>query len=103
MTTEGARGPDRGWAYAAVGLLFAAVMLATTEPTPLYAFWERDYGFGSVGTTLVFATYAVGGIPALLFPGRDSDVDGRRLVLEACVALSAVSSMLFLLANGLPA
>jgi MFS family permease len=102
MTDDhGARGPDRGWAYAAIGFLFAAVMLATTEPTPLYAFWERDYGFGSVVTTLVFATYAVGVITALLFAGRDSDVDGRRPVLLACVALSAVSSVLFLVANGL--
>ena len=103
MATDGARGPDRGWAYAAVGFLFAAVMLATTEPTPLYAFWERDYGFGSVVTTLVFATYAVGVITALLFAGRDSDVDGRRPVLLACVALSAVSSVLFLFAGGLAA
>ncbi|HVT69221.1 MAG TPA: MFS transporter, partial [Trebonia sp.] len=100
---DAARGPDRAWAYAAVGFLFAAVMLATTEPTPLYAFWERDYGFGSVVTTLVFATYAVGVIAALLFAGRDSDVDGRRPVLLACVALSALSSVLFLVANGLAA
>jgi MFS family permease len=98
---ERGRGPDRGWAYAAVGFLFAALMLATTEPTPLYAFWERGYGFGSVVTTLVFATYAVGVITALLFAGRDSDVDGRRPVLLACAALSALSSVLFLLANGL--
>jgi MFS family permease len=93
--------PDRGGAYAAVSVLFVAVMLATTEPTPLYAFWERSYGFGSIVTTLVFATYAVGVIAALLFAGRDSDVDGRRPVLLACAGLSALSSVLFLLANGL--
>ena len=40
--------PDRGWAYAAIGLLFVSVMMATTEPTPLYAFWERSYGFGAI-------------------------------------------------------
>ena len=93
--------PDRGGAYAAVSVLFAAVMLATTEPTPLYSFWERSYGFGPIVTTLVFATYAVGVIAALLFAGRDSDVDGRRPVLLACAGLSALSSVLFLLANGL--
>jgi MFS family permease len=93
--------PERGQAYAAIGVLFASVMMATTLPTPLYAFWERSYGFGSVVTTLVFATYAVGVIAALLFAGRDSDVDGRRPVLLACAALSALSSVLFLLANGL--
>jgi predicted MFS family arabinose efflux permease len=94
--------PDRGWAYAAIGLLFVSVMMATTEPTPLYAFWERSYGFGAIVTSLVFATYAVGVLAALLFAGRDSDVDGRRPVLAACAVLSALSSVLFLVANGLP-
>ena len=83
-------------------MLFVSVMVATTEPTPLYAFWERSYRFGSFVTTLVFATYAVGVIAALLFAGRDSDVDGRRPVLLACVCLSALSSIVFLLADGLP-
>ena len=71
-------------------------MIATTEPTPLYALWERSYGFGAIVTTLVVATYAVGVIAALLFAGRDSDVDGRRPVLAACAGLSALSSILFL-------
>jgi MFS family permease len=96
------RGPDRAGAYAAVAVLFVSVMLATTEPTPLYAFWERSYNFGAIVTTLVFATYAVGVIAALLFAGRDSDVDGRRPVLIACAVLSGLSSVVFLLANGLP-
>src|SRR6201992_1404477 len=77
-------------------------MMAATQPTPLYAYWERSYGFGAIVTTLVFATYAVGVLAALLFAGRDSDVDGRRPGLLACVALSALSSALFLLAGGLP-
>jgi MFS family permease len=94
--------PERGWAYAAISVLFLSVMMGTTEPTPLYAFWERSYGFGPIVTTLVFATYAVGVIAALLFAGRDSDINGRRPVLMACVGLSALSSVLFLLANGLP-
>jgi MFS family permease len=93
--------PARGWAYAAISFLFVAVMTATTEPTPLYAFWERSYGFGAIVTTLVFATYAVGVIAALLFAGRTSDVDGRRPVLFVCAGCSALSSVLFLVANGL--
>ena len=82
--------PARGWAYAAIGFLFVSVMLATTEPTPLYTFWERSYGFGAIVTTLVFATYAVGVILALLFAGRTSDVDGRRPVLAVCAGCSAL-------------
>ena len=96
-----AGGPERRLAYAGVSLLFITVMLATTVPTPLYAFWERDYGFGPLVTTLVFATYAVGVSVVLLFAGRDSDIDGRRPVLLACAALSALSSVLFLVADGL--
>lgn len=45
--------------------------------------------------------YAIRVIAALLFAGRDSDVDGRWPVLAACVGFSALSSILFLLANGL--
>jgi MFS family permease len=101
VNQRGVSRPERGWAYAAVSFLFVSLMLGTTLPTPLYAFWERSYGFGSIVTTLVFATYAVGVIGALLFAGRDSDVDGRRPVLIACAALSALSSVLFLVANGL--
>src|SRR6202012_2376958 len=92
--------PARGWAYAAIGFLFVSVMLATTEPTPLYTFWERSYGFGAIVTTLVFATYAVGVILALLFAGRTSDVDGRRPGLAVCAGCSGLSSVLVLLANG---
>jgi MFS family permease len=94
--------PARPGAYAAVAFLFVAIMVPTTEPTSLYVFWEHSFGFGSITTTLVFATYAVGVIAALLFAGRTSDVDGRRPVLAVCAACSAVSSVLFLVARGLP-
>ena len=93
--------PARPGAYAAVGLLFVSVMMATTEPTPLYAYWGARFHFGAIVTTLVFAIYAVGVLAALMFAGRTSDLDGRRPVLAACAILSAASSVLFLLAHGL--
>ena len=52
--------PARPWPYVAIAALFVVVMTAATAPTPLYAFWGRRYGFGSIVTTLVFAIYAVG-------------------------------------------
>jgi MFS family permease len=41
-------------------------MVGTTLPTPLYPEYEQRFGFGSLTVTIVFATYAVGVLAALL-------------------------------------
>jgi MFS family permease len=51
--------------------------------------------------TVIFATYAAGVIAALLLFGRLSDQLGRRRVLLPGLALSALSAVAFLLADGL--
>ncbi len=90
----------RPLAFAAVTFLFAVTMVGTTVTTPLYANWERDFGFGPITTTCVFAIYAVGVMAALVLSGRSSDVDGRRPVLAVAAALSAVAASLFIVADG---
>lgn len=96
------RAGDRVWPFLTVAAAFAVTMMGTTLPTPLYRLYEHRLGFGSLLTTVVFATYAVGVIAALLVSGRWSDQVGRRPMLLAAVLLSALSAVAFLLAGGLP-
>ncbi|HET8979372.1 MAG TPA: MFS transporter [Solirubrobacteraceae bacterium] len=88
--------------FALAAYAFTAAMLGTTLPTPLYALYQRRYGFSELIITVIFATYAVGVIAALLFSGRISDGVGRRPVLLAGLGLSALSAAAFLLAASLP-
>ncbi|GAA4673811.1 MFS transporter [Frondihabitans cladoniiphilus] len=75
--------------------VFAAVMIGTTLPTPLYPTYESVFGFGSQTTTVLFAIYAAGVIVSLLVAGRLSQSLGRRPVLLIGAALSLVSAILF--------
>lgn len=79
------------------GLAFVVTMLGTTLPTPLYPDLSARFGFGELTTTVVFAVYPVGVTTALLVCGRWSDQVGRRPMLFAGLACSALSAALFLL------
>jgi MFS family permease len=63
--------------------------------------YRQRFGFSELMITVIFATYAVGVIAALLLFGRLSDAIGRRPVLLAGIASSAASAAAFLLAQGL--
>lgn len=78
---------------------FAVVMLGTTLPTPMYTLYGAEFGFGIDTSTMIFATYAVGVIAALILFGRWSDVLGRRPLLLAGLGCSAASSLAFLTAG----
>jgi MFS family permease len=84
-----------------VAYAFATTMLGTTLPTPLYPIYQQHIGFSSLIVTVVFATYAVGVLAALLVVGPLSDIYGRRRVLLPGLLCSAASAGVFLLANGL--
>ena len=71
---------------------FAATMVGTTLPTPLYGLYRARFGFSELMITVIFATYAVGVIAALVLFGRMSDVVGRRAVLLPGLACSALSA-----------
>jgi MFS family permease len=100
------RAPGRGRlgrraSFLAVTYAFVATMLGTTLPTPLYALYTRRFGFSELIITVIFATYAAGVITALLLLGRASDVFGRRPVLLLGLSMSALSAVVFVLAQGL--
>jgi MFS family permease len=101
MSTSARPRLGRRSAFALVAYAFAVVMAGTTLPTPLYSLYRARFGFSELMITVIFATYAVGVIAALLLVGRLSDEIGRRPVLLPGVALSALSAVIFLLAQGL--
>lgn len=70
-------------------------------PSPLYPVYGERFGFSDLVVTLIYATYAVGVITALLAVGRLSDEIGRRRALFFGLVLSAASTAVFLLAHGI--
>jgi MFS family permease len=98
-TRQARLGRRAGFVIAAYA--FAVTMLGTTLPTPLYGLYQGEFGFSQLMITVIFATYAGGVIVALLLFGRLSDEIGRRGALLPGLALSALSAVAFLLAQGL--
>ncbi len=94
---------NRTWALAGVAYAFAVTMIGTTMPTPLYPIYQDKLGFSALTVTVVYATYGIGVLAALLLLGPLSDRYGRRRILLPGLALSAASSVVFLLAQALPA
>lgn len=87
------------FAFPLLAYAFAAVMLGTTMPTPMYAIYGRQMNFSVLTTTVVYAVYAGGVLVALLAFGRWSDAIGRRPVLLGGVAAALVSGGVFLAAD----
>lgn len=104
MLTTARRSHVLSTRFASVGVAYAFVvtMLGTTMPTPVYPLYEKQFGFSSLIVTVVFATYAIGVIAALLVVGQRSDQVGRRRVLVPGLVIAAASSVVFLVADGLP-
>jgi MFS family permease len=89
----------------AFGLLvyaFAAIMVGTTLPTPMYALYADRMHFAVLTTTVIYATYAGAVLFALLVFGRWSDAIGRRPVLLAGVVAAVASAAVFLVADSVP-
>jgi predicted MFS family arabinose efflux permease len=85
-------------AYALSAAIIGFALFASATPSPLYATYSRLWGFSSVVLTLVYATYAIGVLVALLLAGRASDVAGRRPVLLIALGALIVASVLYMLA-----
>jgi MFS family permease len=91
---------SRPVAFWLIAYAFAVTMLGTTLPTPLYVIYQAQWHFSTSVITLIFATYAVGVLAALLAAGRSSDQVGRRPVFAAAIGLSMASAVTFILAPG---
>jgi MFS family permease len=71
------------------------LLLGANLPAPLYATYQRKFGFSTTVLTLIFATYAIVLIPSLLVFGQLSDRVGRKRVLLGALAASALGLVLF--------
>jgi predicted MFS family arabinose efflux permease len=71
-------------------------------PTPLYAVYRERFGFSATVLTLVFTTYAIVLVGALIVCGQLSDRLGRRRVIAAGLGVAMVALGLFALARGTP-
>lgn len=91
-----------GLAFGLLAYAFAAIMVGTTLPTPMYALYAEQMHFAVLTTTVIYATYAGGVLFALLAFGRWSDAIGRRPVLLAGVVFAIASAAVFLIADSVP-
>jgi MFS family permease len=80
--------------------LIVSLLAASSAPTPLYATYQRLWGFTPITTTVVFGVYAVAVLCSLLAFGRLSDHIGRRPVLLVALGVQAISLAVFATAGG---
>ncbi len=85
-------------AFWLAALILSITMLGTTLPTPLYVIYQAQWHFSAALVTVTFAVYAVAVLATLLLAGRSSDQAGRKPVLAAALAFSALSTVVVILA-----
>ena len=83
VSRRATRGRVAFWLLAAV---FAATMLGTTLPTPLYVIYQARWHFSAAMVTVTFAVYAAAVLATLLLAGRSSDQAGRKPVLAGVLS-----------------
>jgi MFS family permease len=88
------------WRFWAIAYALLILLTGTNLPTPLYRGYEARFGFSALVVTLIFAVYVAALIPSLLVAGPLSDAVGRRLVLLPALAVAALGSLCFALAEG---
>jgi predicted MFS family arabinose efflux permease len=94
----GARQPGRlpaGAAFFLQASITVFFLAGSAAPTPLYAFYQREWSFSPITTTVVFGIYALAVLTALLLVGSLSDHIGRRPVLLTAIAVQAATMLLF--------
>jgi hypothetical protein len=77
------------------GLILVTFLAASSAPSPLYAIYRDAWGFSALTLTVVFSSYALAFLAALLVFGALSDHKGRRAVVLASLALELVAVLLF--------
>jgi MFS family permease len=87
-------------AIVAVAAMIAVLFAGSTLLTPLYIIYKQQFGFSGITLTLIYATYVVGNLGALLLFGRLSDQIGRRFTTLPALGVAAVSTIIFLFSEG---
>src|ERR1700722_1464406 len=74
-------------------------LAGSSAPTPLYPLYQSMWGFSPVMLTVVFGSYALAVLAALLVAGRLSDHLGRRPVLIVAALGQVLVMLLFAVAG----
>jgi len=82
-----------------LALVLALLLSTASAPSPLYGVYQALWSFSPLTLTAIYASFALGGLAALLTTGRLSDYLGRRRVLSAGLAAEAVAMLLFVVAG----
>jgi MFS family permease len=93
----------RGASFWLVTATTAALLAASSAPSPLYPVYQAKFGFSTVTLTAIFAVYVFALLASLLVVGRLSDHLGRRPVLGAALVVEAAAMAVFLDAHGVGA
>lgn len=93
----------RAAAFWVVAATIAALLAASSAPSPLYPVYQAEFGFSPITLTAVFAVYVLALLLSLLTVGRLSDYVGRRPVLAAALVLEAGAMAVFLTAGDVTA
>ncbi|WP_433236611.1 MFS transporter [Actinomadura nitritigenes] len=80
--------------------ILAALLAASSAPTPLYSLYQDQWGLTALTITVVFSAYSLALLAALLTVGALSDHLGRRPVLMGALLLEAASMLLLASADG---
>ncbi|MEV5703950.1 MFS transporter [Actinoallomurus sp. NPDC052274] len=80
--------------------VLAALLAASSAPTPLYPLYQDQWGLSPLAVTVVFSAYALALLAALLTTGALSDHLGRRPVLAASLIVEAAAMVLLASADG---
>jgi MFS family permease len=100
-TTRAAAGRlSRTAAFFLQASIVVSFLAGSSAPTPLYARYQSAWGLSPVAVTLIFGTYALAVLAALLVVGSLSDHVGRRPVLFVAAGLQAVTMLLFATSSG---
>ncbi|MDT4946335.1 MAG: hypothetical protein QOH14_3068 [Pseudonocardiales bacterium] len=94
------RALPRAAAFWLVASTTAALLAASSAPSPLYPVFQAEFGFSAVTLTGIFAVYVLALLLSLLTVGRLSDFLGRRPVLAVALILEAAAMAVFLGADG---
>ncbi len=91
-TTTGAGSPRQLW----TGVLVLAVLSAAANmASPLYPVFQDRHDMSDTTMTMLYATFALTSLVALLLFGSAADALGRRPVLVAGIAVTAVGTVFF--------
>jgi predicted MFS family arabinose efflux permease len=88
------------WLLATTVVTFFA---ASSAPSPLYVVYQQRWHFSAFVLTLVFASYVVALLVALLVFGGLSDFVGRKRVIAAALVVEVLSMVVFAGAHGVGA